>query len=211
MNWAAWTYWLTSRPCLYLSRYDQKLRGMLAAFSQVHGCTNCTATLIQVFTRCRISPRNTSTSALPRRSNSRSPLTSTAKSSLTRMTPLDEGVIQGAVRAQYLVLDSQIVGLAWMDEAEAGRAVFRLLGHEARLVLVGGLGHCPGSLQQSCHTCVIGCCTKVRLLCDHDGRKPPQDQAFIPASRYRAGPSVILFRTRSVRFAISLSMEAGVC
>jgi hypothetical protein len=44
------------------------------------------------------------------------------------MTPPLSGIVQGAVRAQYLVFDGQIVGVAGMDEAEAGEAVLRLLG-----------------------------------------------------------------------------------
>ena len=40
----------------------------------------------------------------------------------------------------------QTVGMAWTDEAEAGVAVLRPHGHEARRVIGGGVGHCAGSL-----------------------------------------------------------------
>jgi hypothetical protein len=50
-----------------------------------------------------------------------------------------------AIRAQHLVFDGQIVGLAGTNEAEAGEAVLRLLGQEARLVLGAGIRHGAGS------------------------------------------------------------------
>jgi hypothetical protein len=59
------------------------------------------------------------------------------------MTPLDdalleEGVIQDAICAHEFPFEGQTIGLAGTDEAVAGEAVLRLLGHEARLVIGGG-------------------------------------------------------------------------
>ena len=55
------------------------------------------------------------------------------------------GVVQGAIHAQHFLFDGQIVGLARTDEAKAGEAASRLLGHEAGLVIGGGVGHGNGS------------------------------------------------------------------
>jgi hypothetical protein len=101
-----------------------------------------------------------------------------------------------------------------MNETVAGMTVPWLPGHEARLVIGGGFGHCGGSFSLAMVAAFLEggwCCIVGQSICNHYDRKQPGDQALIAASRYRAGLSGILCSTPPWRFAVTLSRLSGPC
>jgi hypothetical protein len=72
----------------------------------------------------------------------------------------DDPLGQGAIRTQHLVFDGQIVGLVGTEEAEAGEPMLWLLGHEAKLVIVGlsVMALVPSPSQRLCYSFAPGGC-----------------------------------------------------
>jgi len=54
---------------------------------------------------------------------------------------LTDQQVADAHRKEHRIVFAMMIGLAWTNEAEAGRAVLRPLGHEARYVIGRGPGH----------------------------------------------------------------------
>jgi hypothetical protein len=66
----------------------------------------------------------------------------------------------------------------------------RLVGHEARLAVGGGIGHCAGSFPLAGLRPSSGAAcryTAGRLPCDHHSHNQPRSQTLFTTTRHRAG------------------------